>query len=149
MRIPVVAAVALCLLVLAGCRDESKPVPSACRQGAETVRKALADAPGKVRLDGTTPISACIKDTSTGGEMSDVGSAYISVAQDLADDASTDPDGPSALQLGYLIGAVQRSRKGSQGVGYELERRLALETSRVDERAPEYVEGLRAGRGSG
>jgi hypothetical protein len=138
-----VAAVAFCVLALAGCRDDTKkPVPSACRQGPDTVSAALAKAPGQVRLDGTTRISACIKETSTGGEMSDVGAAYITVAQDLA-------DAGEALRLGYLIGAVERSRKGSQGVGYELGRRLAQEASRVDQRSAAYREGLRAGRKSG
>ena len=144
-----VAVAATCLLVLSGCRDEDKAVPAACRQGADTVQRALLQAPGEVRLQGTTPISDCIKDTSSGGEMSDVGTAYVAVAQRLADEAERRPNSPEALRLGYLVGAVERSRKGSQGVGYELERRLAQEAARIDEQAPEYREGLRAGRDSG
>jgi hypothetical protein len=143
------AAVAVCLLALSGCRDEDDPVPSACRQGADTVRLALLQAPGEVRLEGTTPISDCIKDTSSGGEMSDVGTAYVSVAQQLADEAERRPDSPEALRLGYLIGALERSREGAQGVGYELERRLKLEAARVDQTSPEYRQGVRAGRDSG
>ncbi len=148
MRVSLIAAVA-CLLLFAGCRDEDKGIPSACSQGAEAVSLALLKVPGEVRLEGTTPISDCISDTSTGGDVANVGTAFVSVAQQLADAAQKRPNSPEALRLGYLIGAVERSREGSQGVGYELGRRLAQETGRIDTAAPEYRRGLRAGRDSG
>jgi hypothetical protein len=148
VRFPILAAVAG-LALLAGCRDDDRGIPAACRQGADTVRLALLQAPGEVRLEGTTPISDCIDDTSSGGDMSDVGVAYVAVAQRLADEAERRPNSPEALRLGYLVGAVERSRRGSQGVGYELGRRLQQEARRVPASSQEYRTGLRAGRDSG
>ena len=135
-------------LILAGCSDEQKGVPVSCRQGPDTVRAALRKAPGPVTLDGT-PLSDCIKDTSSGGTLQEVGEAYLTVASELADEAARHPDGAAALRLGYLLGAFERSKSGAQGVGYELGRRLRSEASRMNVRSAAFRRGERAGRSGG
>jgi hypothetical protein len=145
-----VAVLALLLgaLMASGCSDEDEVVPVSCRQGAEAVKTALRDAPGRVTLDGT-PLSACIKDTTESGVLQEVGQAYLDVASELADTVTGSPNGASAVQLGYLLGAYERSRAGAQGVGYELGRRLRSEVSRANVYSPAFRRGERAGRRHG
>ena len=135
-------------LGLGGCSEKDEEVPVACRQGPDAVRTALREAPGPVTIDGS-PLSECIKDTSGGGDLQEVGFTYVDVASELADGAEKEPDGPAALQLGYLMGAFEKSKVGAQGVGYELGRRLQSELLRVDRRAPAFQRGWRAGRSGG
>lgn len=140
-----------CVVVLSatGCaREGDAAVPEGCRAGPDAVRRALAEAPAEVRVDGTV-MSQCVSDTSNGGELSQVGSSYVSVAVHLADAAVADPEGTKALQLGYLVGAVERSGAGSQGVGYELRRRLESEAARVPGRSRALRRGRRAGAARG
>ena len=145
---PSALALTLGALILPGCGEEEQPVPLSCRQGPAAVHSALRDAPRPVTLEGT-PLSACISDTSGGGALQDVGGAYVSVASDLADAAARHPRGAAALRLGYLVGAVERSEQGAQGVGYELGRRLRSEVARVDAGSPAFRRGQRAGRRHG
>ncbi len=98
---------------------------------------------------GGTPLSECIDDTSGGGDLRDVGQAYVYVAARLADAAVEDPHGREAMQLGYLAGALRRGRFGAQGVGHELGRRLQSELARVDVNSPAFKRGERAGRAHG
>ena len=150
-RVRFVLAVVLSVAVLCGpgcSQGEDEGIPAGCREGASALREALRKAPGRVTLGGT-PLSECIEDTSGGGELQDVGQAYTYVAARLADAAAEDPDGPSALQLGYLIGALRRGSAGAQNVGQELARRVRAEVSRVDTRSPAFRRGERAGRAHG
>ena len=135
-------------LLLAACSDDDEAVPAACSRGPDAVRAALREAPGQVTIDGS-PLSECIKDTSGGGDLREVGITYIEVASRLAPAAASEPNGSEALQLGYLIGAFEKSKAGAQGVGYELGRRLHSELLRVDMRAPAFRQGHRAGRTGG
>jgi hypothetical protein len=136
-------------LLPSGCSEgDDEGVPISCREGSTALSEALREAPGRVTLGGT-PLSACIKDTIGGGELRDVGQAYVYVAARLADDAAEDPDGAAALRLGYLMGALERGRVGAQGVGAELARRMRSELLRVDVRSPAFKRGERAGRERG
>lgn len=108
------------------------------------VRDALRDAPGDVRLDGT-PLSACLADESDAAELADVGTAFVSVAAELAAAAARDPEGDEAIQLGYLMGATQRGVKGYRGVNAELVRRLEQETLILRGRSEAFRRGERAG----
>ena len=135
-------------LLLPACSDDKAAVPAGCRQGPDAVRAALRDAPGPVTVDGSS-LSECIKDTSGGGELQEIGITYLDVASGLADDAVKEPNGDEALQLGYLIGAFARSKVGAQGVGYELGRRLDSELLRVGSRSRAFRRGERAGRSGG
>jgi len=112
------------------------------------VHRALESAPGDVSIDGTL-LSECLDDTTSGGELADVGATYVAVAADLAADASQRPEGREATRLGFLVGALRRSAAGAQGVGAELERRLEQELSVVDTRSRAFRRGLAAGRRAG
>ena len=135
-------------LLLAACSDDDEAVPAACSRGPDAVGAALREAPGQVTIDGS-PLSECIKDTSGGGDLREVGITYVEVASRLAPAAASEPNGSEALQLGYLIGAFEKSKAGAQGVGYELGRRLNSELLRVDMRSPAFRRGHRAGRTGG
>ena len=136
-------------LLASGCsEDDDEGVPTACREGSTALTEALREAPGRVTLGGA-PLSACIKDTIGGGELRDVGQAYVYVAARLADAAAEEPHGAEAVQLGYLMGALERGRIGAQGVGYELARRMRSELLRVDVSSPAFKRGERAGREHG
>jgi hypothetical protein len=142
------AALTLCLLALSACGREDEGTPAGCLAGGEEVLAALEAAPGQVKVDGT-PISDCVGDTTDGGALQAVGTAYLAAASSLADRASGDPEGEAALQLGYLLGAVKRSEAGAQGVGYELARRLQAEAARVADGSEALARGRRAGREGG
>ena len=88
-------------------------------------------------------------DTTESGVLQEVGEAYLTVAIELADEASRDPDGAATVQLGYLLGAYERSRAGAQGVGYELGRRLRTEATRADAESAAFRRGREAGRRHG
>lgn len=142
MLVPFVLALSACS------REEDKPTASGCRAGADSVRAALREAPAAVTVDGT-PLSECLADTTDGGALQDIGQAYVAVAIDLADSATGDPEGRAALELGYLLGTMDRSRAGAQGVGYELRRRVRAEAARIDPESGAFRRGLRAGRRTG
>lgn len=136
-------------LLLAACSSGGEEgVPAACRQGSTALSEALRDAPGRVTLGGT-PLSDCIRDTSGTADLHDVGQAFLFVGTRLADRAAREPDGNSAMRLGYLMGALERSHAGAQGAGYELTRRMRSELSRVDVRSAAFRRGERAGRERG
>ena len=99
-------------------------------------------------MDGTL-LSECLDDTTSGGELQEVGTAYVAVASELAADASVDPDSREATQLGFLIGALRRSATGAQGVGAELQRRIEQELSLVDTSSRAFQRGVEAGRRAG
>ena len=136
-------------VVLAGCaREEDPVVAAACREGPADILAALEAAPGEVRVDGT-PLSQCLANAEDGGQLRDVGTGYLSAAQQLADRAERDTEGAAAEQLGYLVGAVRRGSQPDQGLSYELVRRIEGEARRADPRSAAFRRGLRAGRRDG
>lgn len=142
------AAAILCLLALSACSRQEHSTPGGCLTDDEAVLRALERAPGKVALEGT-PLSACLSDTTDGDALQSVGAAYLDAATELADTAAVEPEGRTALQLGYLLGAVKRSEAGAQGVGYELGRRLQAEGARVPGGSRAFARGRRAGAEGG
>ena len=98
-----------------GCGSQDDSTPVACLEGAAAYEKALAAAPGEVRLEGETPISDCLARNQTAGDLAQVGEAMVQAATDLNAEArfSTGTDAP--LQLGYLLGAAQRGSEESEG----------------------------------
>jgi len=123
-------------------------LPAECKGGPESVRSALASAPGRVELGGTT-ISDCLKQASGGADVQTIGSSLIAAAQDLADEARSDPEGPAATRLGYLAGAARRGAAKVQGFHEETLRRLEQELQAVDTRSDAFRRGERAGRRDG
>lgn len=142
-------------LSLGGCaREAETPLPAACTAGPDAIVEALRAAPEPVRLDGAergegVALSECLDDTSDGGEVAQIGSIYLAAATELSNAAGEDPDGPEAVRLAYLVGATQRGAARSQGVHYELARRLEQELAVLGRRTPAVRAALRAGRAGG
>jgi len=113
------------LVLLAGCGSDDPPeTPSACLQPASAYLKALDEAPGEVRLDGTTPISSCLVPDQASGALQTVGKSVIDSATELNRRILDDPDPRTIVRLGYLVGAVQEGASGTAGIHTELVRRL-------------------------
>ncbi len=121
LAIPAAVAVAL----VAGCGGPDDSTPVACLEGAPAYLRALEAAPGEVELAGTTPISECLAENQTGGDLATVGAAMLRAATELNGEARAKPGGAANLQLGYLLGAAQRGADGTEGIHDELVRRLA------------------------
>lgn len=112
-------------MIAAGCsKSESEQAPVACLEGPDAYLAALADAPGEVRLGGETPISDCLPEDQEGGELAEVGSAMITTATRLNEEALRKPSGAASVQLGYLVGAAEAAAEDSAGIHSDLIRRL-------------------------
>jgi hypothetical protein len=107
-----------------GCGNDDPETPLACLGDREAYLIALEDAPAEVRLDGTTPISDCIVDGQSGGELGQVGEALVATATELNRRAQDDPAGEATVQLGYLVGAVQEAASTTGGIHEDLVLRL-------------------------
>jgi hypothetical protein len=120
-------ALACLAALLGGCgegRDTETPV--ACLEGAKAYERALAKAPGAVALAGETPIEDCLAENQSGGDLTAVGEAMIATATALNAEARHDPGGQATLELGYLIGAVERGADKTEGIHADLIRRLTV-----------------------
>jgi hypothetical protein len=137
-------------LALAGCGkgDNDPSAPVACKEGPEAIEAALARAPARVDVQGTT-LSECFTRGSSSADLQQVGAVYVTVATRLAAAAKQRPDGPEALRLGYLVGAARRGAAETQGIHEELMRRIEQELIGVDTRAAAYRRGFDAGRARG
>jgi hypothetical protein len=111
-------------LIAAGCDSNDEGTPAACLAPANGYLKALEDAPGAVRLDGTTPISDCLPGDQSAGEIESVGQSLVEAATRLNAKARRQPGGPSTVRLGYLSGAVHEGVGDDAGVSADLLRRL-------------------------
>lgn len=125
-------------------------MPASCTDGPQTVRRALASAPGPVTLDGGAPLSACIRGARSDADLQTVGVVFSRAAEDLEMRAPEDPR--TALELGYLVGATRRGAQTGSGIQDEIVRRL--ERSAALDGAPAPVvdalnEGLAAGQARG
>jgi hypothetical protein len=110
------------VLLAAGCGNkQNDQAPAACLVGNEAYLRALEQAPGQVRLTGTTPISDCLVPEQQAGQLASVGQEMIIAATKLNAEARRDPGGAASLQLGYLLGAVS---KGADPIHTDLVRRL-------------------------
>jgi hypothetical protein len=124
-------------------------VPAECEQGPDTVRTALRDAPGTVRLDGRVRISDCFQNAAPPASVQNLGSTFLATTQQLAERVRADPHSDAAVQLGFLIGALRRGAGGGNGVHYEAIRRVQQELVGLDVHTPEFRRGLQAGRRDG
>jgi hypothetical protein len=111
-------------LLAAGCGGNEDSTPVACLEGGGAYLRALAGAPGEVRVGGETPVSECLAENQSGGDLANVGAAMLAAATKLNTEARAGPGGDATLQLGYLIGAAQRGAEGTEGIHAELIRRL-------------------------
>jgi len=145
-------------LVTAGCgsSDGAANTPTACLAPAATYLKALEAAPGPVRLSGSTPISDCLVEDQSAGELADVGASLVKAATLLSASAAAErhAGAEQALRLGYLVGAVEEAASETSGIHTDLVRRIQAAT-RILTRggrssvARAYARGYEAGRRDG
>jgi len=143
-------------LVTAGCgsSDGAANTPTACLAPAATYLKALEAAPGPVRLSGSTPISDCLVEDQSAGELADVGASLVKAATLLSAAAERHAGAEQALRLGYLVGAVEEAASETSGIHTDLVRRIQAAT-RILTRggrssvARAYARGYEAGRRDG
>jgi hypothetical protein len=119
-----VLAILVPLALVAGCGSDDSETPVACLAPANDYLEALQEAPGEVRLEGTTAISDCIVPSQEGGELSQVGGATVEAATRLNAEARRVPEGEATVQLGYLVGAVQEGAAETGGIHADLVRRM-------------------------
>lgn len=151
-----VALLLAALALLAGCGSADESTPVACLEGAEAYQRALKAAPDEVLLGDETLISECLTRNQSGGDISRVGEAMIETATRLNAEARAEPGGDANLQLGYLLGAVERGAEESEGIHTDLVRRLVVAARFVPDKQasppgflPTYSEGFEAGRADG
>jgi hypothetical protein len=122
------AAVLLSLaaLLFAGCGREDPSTPVACLEGQDIYLAALKKAPGEVKLAGEAPISECLAENQSAGDLARVGEAMVETATLLNGEARGLPDGSAPLRLGYLIGAAKRGAEETEGIHSDLIRRLTV-----------------------
>jgi len=144
------------LALLAGCGGPDDSTPVACLEGPGVYLGALANAPGEVRLKGEAPISECLTENQTSGDLANVGTAMLAAATKLNSAARAEPGGDANLQLGYLLGAAQRGADGTEGIHAELIRRLSAAARYSPDNRPlpagfldAYQRGFDAGRSQG
>jgi hypothetical protein len=142
--------------IAVGCGDTDDSTPVACLEGVAAYERALGAAPGEVLLEGETPISECLAENQSGGDLARVGEATVAAATDLNAEARAEPGGEANLQLGYLLGAVERGSEESEGIHADLVRRLTVAARYAPGRQPlskeflsTYEEGFDAGRAGG
>jgi hypothetical protein len=151
---------AACLLVvvallLAGCgSSDGGDTPDPCLAGRATYLKALEAAPDPVRLQGETPISDCLVDDQSAGDLADLGGSLVGAATVLSAAAERDPGGPQTVRLGYLVGAVQEGGSKTSGIHADLVRRIETAPRYLRARGKSsfdlaYARGYAAGRGEG
>lgn len=133
-RLLIAAIVALIAFV--GCGEQGGSTPVACLEGELAYLHALEAAPGVVELEGVVPISECLTESQSGGDLANVGTAMLSAATNLNAEARAKPGGAANVQLGYLLGAAQRGAEETEGIHDELIRRLAAAARYSPENRP-------------
>jgi hypothetical protein len=135
------AAAIVLVLAAAGCaRDRDAELPAACTDSPDAFVGALAAAPSPVRIDGAR-ISECLAKDSSTADVQALGVVVLEAARRLGQERD-------AVGLGYLVGALRRGASGSQGIHFELVRRVEQEARPFAESAA-FERGRRAGRSSG
>jgi hypothetical protein len=143
------------VLLVAGCgSSDGGDTPAACLAGPAFYLKALQAAPGPVRLAGETPISDCLVEDQSAGDLADLGQSLVRVATLLSAAAQRDPGGQQTLRLGYLVGAVEKGASETSGIHTDLVRRIEASARYLKSRGTSsfdlaYARGYAAGRGGG
>ncbi len=150
------ASLALVVLALAGCGSADESTPVACLEGSGAYERALKAAPDEVLLEDETLISECLARNQTSGDLIRVGEAMLETATTLNAEAREDPGSDAAVQLGYLLGAIERGSEESEGIHADLVRRLTVAARFAPGREPlppafyrAYRSGYAAGQSKG
>jgi hypothetical protein len=146
---PLTVAAALCALLATGCAEEGEDTPAPCLRGPTPYLKALRQAPADVRLAGGAEISSCLVEDQETGELARVGIALVRAATELNAHAGEAAGGPAAIQLGYLVGSVQRGAEETSGIHADLVRRVEAAAALDPALTAPYERGLAAGQEGG
>lgn len=156
MRVFAATAFLVALAFVVGCGNSDDSTPVACLEGPEAYERALSAAPDEVLLEGETLISECLARNQSSGDLTRVGEALIETATKLNAEARAEPGDDAAVQLGYLLGAVERGAEESEGIHADLVRRLAVAVRYAPGKQPlppafyrEYRSGYAAGQSNG
>jgi hypothetical protein len=151
-----VAALVAIAFAAPGCGGPDDSTPVACLEGASVYLSALQDAPGEARLSGEVPISECLAENQTGGDLATVGGAMLTATTRLNAEARAEPGDDANVQLGYLLGAAERGADGTEGIHTDLIRRLVAAARYSPDNQPlpatfldAYQRGFDAGRARG
>jgi hypothetical protein len=148
MRCRAALAVSLAL-AFAACTKESPPMPSTCTDTDPAgYERALAAAPGAVRLPGGVAISTCLRRVRTDAELQNLGSVVHATAEHLAARARGG-SAQAALTLGYLSAAVTAGAGHSSGIAAELARRVNVAGVGVSDASPAVAHALERGLAAG
>ncbi len=113
------------VLALSACgSSDPESTPTSCLDGSRAYLTALEAAPEQVMLDGSVPISDCLVPDQPSGALADVGSSVVSAATTLNKQAQSRPASEATVELGYLVGSVERGAEDTQGVHADLVRRI-------------------------
>jgi hypothetical protein len=126
MKRGTIAAIAALSVAVAGagCGGEEEETPAACVGDARDYLAALEAAPGDVRFDDGTAISECLVPDQPAGDISRVSQSAVEAANALNAQVREGGSGAAAVQLGYLVGAVQEGAAETGGIHEDLVRRL-------------------------
>jgi hypothetical protein len=153
--IAALAVTATCSAGLVACgSSDVASTPSPCLRGPANFLTALASAPGPVRLDHENLISDCVLPAQKAGELTQVGSALVLAATKLNVSGRANPAGNDPVELGYLVGAIERGAQDTAGIHADLLRRLDSAARFSPGALPPafatgYATGLSAGKKSG
>ena len=151
-RAPALAALAAVALTAlgAGCGEDDRPLPAACAEGPRPIARALEKAPAPVRLTDGTRLSTCVERAKSDADIQTVGSVFTRTADGLS--AQLARSDAAALRLGYLIAAVRKGARHTNGIHLEMVRRVE-QTVGLDGAPPPrraaFAKGLAAGERSG
>jgi hypothetical protein len=156
MNFRVLVSLALGAALLAGCGGRDDPsTPVACLAGPRAYEAALRDAPGEVLLTKEVKISDCVTENQSAGDLAELAASVLPTVTELNFAGRNNPDGEGALELGYLLGAIERGAEDTEGIHAELIRRLTV-AARYSPEGPlpaaftaAYRDGFDAGRDSG
>src|SRR4051794_26301131 len=99
-RLLLLLALGLSIFAAGGCGGSDESTPVACRNGSGAYLKALAAAPGRVRLTGETTISDCLVENQSAGGLAAVGDAMLDAATELNAEARAKHGGEANVRLG-------------------------------------------------
>ncbi|HET6448217.1 MAG TPA: hypothetical protein VFG31_03835 [Conexibacter sp.] len=109
--------------IFAGCGGRTPPTEACIQAQAADVLQALTRAPGHVVLADGTPLSQCVRRTIDDSRLQTLGATLTRAADELARQMRASD--AAALQLGFLIGAVDRGAAQAAGLQDELAHRIA------------------------
>jgi hypothetical protein len=134
-RASIGSCLAAAAIAIPGCGSDDAPeTPDACVSPPAAYLTALRDAPDDVLVGGTTPIGECVVEEQSPGRLASVGRSLVATAtdlnaqvrraQDAGDHAASARARRLAVELGYLVGAVQEAASRTGGIHVDLVRRL-------------------------